>query len=189
MIDPLSTWQSTLAALPKVADTSWALNFADWYSNRIVNIQPNQTILNTSTGFVFTFSTATFAAQLITLGPTFNQAAGIAGFANAWATAIALTIFPATLNVSAGAFIGTSTPPTLFSAVTAVVLDPASIVAAVAKINELATAPPVSDPTMSQFSEKFRDATLLLTITVTGLNSVPPPPGPNPLVAPLVPLV
>lgn len=188
MIDSLATWQSTLAALPKVADASWSLNFANWYANRIVNIQPNQTILNTAAGFTFTFPTSTFASQLATLTPTTNQLSGVTGFANAWAAAMTLIVFPVSLSVSAGAFVGISSPPTLFSTVTATVLDPASIAAGKAKILELATAPVVSDPLMSEFAEKFRDATLLLTITVTGLNSVPPPPGPQPLVAPTIPL-
>lgn len=188
MIDALSVWQSTLAALPKVNDNSWSGNFANWYSNRITNIEPDQTKLNTGAGFIFTFSEATFQSQLVLLTPTTNQAAGIAGFANAWASAIALTVFPATLNVSPGSFIPPASPPSIFSAVTSVIIDPASIIAATAKINELATAPPVSDPLMSQFPEKFRDATLLLTITVVGLDSTPTPAGPLPLTAPLIPL-
>lgn len=186
MIDPLSTWQSTFASIPKVSDNSWASNVATWYSDRITNIEPNQTELNTAAGFSFTFSEAVFQAQLALLPPTTNQATGIAGFASAWSSAIALTIYPATLSVAPGAYLGVSSPPTLFSSITSVIIDPTSITAAVAKINELASAPPANDPSMSEFPEKFRDATLLLTITVTGLNSITP--TPTPLIAPLIPL-
>jgi len=80
--------------------------------------------------------------------------------------------------VSAGAFIGVSAPPTLFSAVATTLIDPPSILLAKAKILELVTAPPEADAQDSLFPEKFRDATLLLTITVSGTNSVTPTPAP-----------
>jgi hypothetical protein len=183
MIDPLSTWNSTFNALPKVSDPSWSLTLANWYADRITGIQPDQTQLNTGAGFTFVFDSALFAAGLAVLTPTLIQAAGIAGFASAWSAALATTIYPVTLLVAPGAFIPPTTPATLFSAVTAAIIDPTSIVAGVAKINELAT---VSPEATSVFAEKFRDATLLLSITVTGLNSITP--TPTPLVAPLIPL-
>lgn len=187
MIDPLVTWRTTLNALPHVTDASWATNFAAWVAGRVVSIQPNQSLLNTSTGFVFVFNQALFATQLATLTPTFNALSGITGFATAWETAINTTVFPATLNVSPGAFIPPTSPTTLFSAVTSVILDPASILAAKNKIIELATSPQVLDPNLSDFPVKFREAFLLLTITVVGLDSTVP--TPVPLTAPNIPLI
>ena len=80
-------------------------------------------------------------------------------------------------------------PNTIFSVVNTTVIDPTSIALGKAKILELVTAPPVSDPQLSQFPTKFREATLLLTITVSGLDSTPPGGGgPLPLVAANIPI-
>lgn len=181
MIDPLSTWKSTLAALPKVANTSWALNFANWYSDRIVAIEPDSTAL-TAAGFTFTFAVGIFATQLTALTPTASAVAGITGFANAWESAILASV----AVVPPGAFVPPSSPPTLFSAVASTIIDPSSIALGKAKLLELITAPQVDDPNSSQFPVKFREATLLLSITATGTNSITP--TPTPLVAALVPL-
>lgn len=180
-VDPLSTWQSTLAALPKVSTNSWASNFASWYAGRIVAIKPSTSAL-TASGFLFTFPTAAFASQLQSLPQTTSQLSGIQGFANAWAVAIASTV----VFCAPGTFKPPTTPATLFSVVATTTIDTASITAGKNKILELATSPPVSDPTMSDFPVKFRAATLLLTITVMGTNSVTPTPGP--LTVPTVPL-
>lgn len=185
-INPLNAWKSTLAALPKVVDTSWALNFANWYNQRILSVTPDPTVM-TPSGFLFVFSAATFATNLMTMPPVMAAPAGMTAFANAWSAAIALTVFPATLFLAPGTVYGTPSPATTFSAITSVTLNPASLVAAKAKLMELLQAVPVSDPQQSIFPEKFRDATLQLKIDVTGLNSVAPTPAP--LVALGVPLV
>jgi len=184
-IDPLQTWKDELENLPKVSDNSWALNFANWYALRIVGIEPDPAVL-TSVGWVFPFPVPVFASALISLTPTNDALAGIQGFADAWELAILSTI-PV---IAPGSFIPPPTPATIFSAIIPpVVIDPASVAAGKAKLVELVTAPPVSDPKDSQFPVKFREATLLLTVTVNGLNSVPPPAGPQPLTAPAVPLI
>lgn len=183
-IDALQIWKDELAALPKVADTSWAANFAAWYADRLAGITTSPSAL-VPTGFVFTFAQAAFAAQLLSLAPTTSAAAGIMGFANAWQTALLAT----TAVVGPGSFKPPTSPATLFSAVISTIIDPASITAGKAKLLELVTAPPVADPQNSAFPVKFREATLLLSITVTGLDSTPTPAGPLPLVAALVPLI
>lgn len=172
-IDPLSTWKSTLAALPKVADTSWAANFAAWYAGRIVAITTDPASL-VPTGFVFTFNQALFASQLIALTPVNDALSGITGFANAWEAAILAT----TVVVAPGTFQPPTSPATLFSVIATTVIVPASIAAGKAKIIELASSPPVADVNDSEFPLKFREATLLLKINVTGTNSVTPTPGP-----------
>ncbi len=189
-VDSLDIWKQTLEALPKVGDVSWALNFAAWAAERVNNkIETDPTSLDSSAGFTFVFNEPVFAGALAALPPTPSQALGIAGFAAAWETAILTTIFPATLNVAAGAFIPPQSNATLFSAVNSVLLDPPSIVAGKAKIMELVSAPPAGSGLDSQFAEKFREAFLELTITVVGLDSTPPPAGPLPLTAALVPLI
>lgn len=187
-IDALPVWKSTMADLPKVADASWALNFANWVGDRVTNIAMNPSALDGSLTFVF--NRPVFAAALVALPPTPDSLIGITGFALAWESAILTSIFPATLNVASGAKVGgNGSDPTKFSAVTNVILDPASILAGKAKILELVNAPKVADVADSVFPEKFRDAFLALKINVIGLDSVSPPGGPNPLAALQVPLI
>ena len=182
-LEPVGTWKSTLAALPSVADSSWASAFASWYSARIATISPDPSVF-AAVGFVFTFNAATFQAQLLTLGPTDDPAAGASGFANAWEAAI----LASTALVAPGSALVPPSPPTTFSVVATTVIDPTSVAAGKAKLLELAAAPPVSDANNSQFPVKFREATALLSITVTGTDSTPTPAGPLPLTAPFVPL-
>ena len=182
-VDPLQTWKDELEALPPKADPSWAPQFAKWYADRIVSIETDPSALVAS-GFTFTFNEALFAAGLTVLPPTLDQASGILGFATAWEAALLASL----VVVGPGSFIPPSTPATLFSVVITSLVDVPSISLGKLKLLELVTAPPTADAQASEFPEKFRDATLLLTMTVTGTNSVVPPGGPNPLVAPLIPL-
>lgn len=183
-IKPINDWKSSLKDLPKVADTTWALNFANWYANNITSISPDPTMY-TDPGFTFTFQSSIFQAQLLTLMPTLNALQGITGFANAWEAAIL-----ASIALSApGAILMPASPATTFSTVITTLIDPASIVLGKAKILELASASPVENANDSQFPVKFREATLQLTFTVVGLNSVPPPAGPQPLTAANIKLV
>lgn len=184
-VDILQIWKDELANLPKVTDTSWAANFSAWYADRLTGITTDPAALVPS-GFVFTFAESIFAAQLIALTPTTSALDGIQGFADAWEVALNAT----TVVVAPGSAVPPPSPSTTFSAVTTTVIDPASIAAGKAKLIELVTAPPVADPQDSLFPVKFREATLLLTITVSGLDSTPPGSGgPLPLVAANVPLI
>jgi hypothetical protein len=67
-------------------------------------------------------------------------------------------------------------------------IDPPSIVAAqqflAAQLPNLPNDEKASD---SQFGPTLRKAFLMLTCTVTGLNSLPPPAPPAPLLAPVTP--
>ena len=190
MIDNLATWRSTLAALPKVSDNSWAANFAGWVADRLSpvtavdtkGIETDPLVLTLVSpppaGFVFTFPEASFATALQALSPTTDASAGIQSFADAWEDALNSLVFPASLSVTLGAFAPPTSPTTLFSSVTMVTLVPASITAGKNKIIELATSTPVDDPNLSEFPVKFREAFLLLKIKVVGLDSTTPTPVP-----------
>jgi len=182
MIDALPVWKSTLAALPPTTG-AWSPAFSAWYAGRIIAISPDPLVL-VPAGFLFTFNVATFSTMLSALAPVPTAAAGILGFANAWEAAL----LASTAIMGPGSALVPPSPATIFSVVILTVIDPASIALGKAKLLELATAPPETDANDSLFPEKFRDATLLLTITVTGLNSIPPIVGPLPLTAPMVPL-
>lgn len=183
-IDVLQIWKDELANLPKVGDNSWVTNFSTWYADRIVNIEPDPSFL-VPIGFIFTFAKPVFETQLLTLTPTNDQVAGITGFANAWEAAL----LASTIVIAPGTYIPPATPATTFSIVASSIIDLTSIALGKAKLLELVTAPPVADAQNSLFPVKFREATLLLTITVSGTNSVSPPAGPNPLIATNVPLI
>jgi hypothetical protein len=176
-IDPLSVWEDELENLPKVSDTSWAANFASWYADRLIGITTDPAAL-VPTGFVFTFNESLFASGLLALGPTNNQVQAINDFADAWEVAM----LASTVVVGPGSFIPPATPASTFGGVASTVIDP--FAAAKAKLLELIGVPPTVP---SAFPTKFRDATLLLTITASGVNSVSPTPGP--LTAANVPLI
>jgi hypothetical protein len=145
------------------------------------------TKLDVSAGFKFKFLGLTFAAKLASIAPTSDSSKGLKSYADAWEAELLLTVYPVSLSVSPGAFKPPSSPATLFSAVTSVVIDPPSIAKGKKKIIELAKAKKAGSPQTSEFAKKFREATLLLTITVVGLDSNPD--GPKPLTVAKVPLV
>ena len=122
-----------------------------------------------------------------TLSPFHNGY--IIGFAAAWETAIRTTTYPATLSVSAGAFIPPESNATKFSVINSVIIDEDSIIKGKAKIIELAESAASINPEDSDFPIKFREAFLELTITVEGLDSTPSPAGPLPLTASKIPLI
>ena len=181
-LEPLSVWKSTLAALPPTNTGAWSANFASWYATRTLPISPDPSVFLAS-GFLFTFNSAIFQTQLSALMPVNNAVAGITGFANAWEAAI----LASTVLVAPGSALVPPSPPTIFSVVATSIIDAPSIALGKLKLLELVSAPQVPDANDSQFPEKFRDATMLLTFTVTGINSIAP--VPTPLVAPLIPLL
>jgi hypothetical protein len=182
-LEPLNIWKSTLAALPPTAG-AWAPQFSAWYAARILPISPDPSIF-VAAGFLFTFNSAIFQTQLTALAPVNNALAGITGFANAWEAAI----LASTVLVSPGSALVPPTPATIFSVVATSLIDTSSIALGKAKLLELVSAPQVPDANDSQFPEKFREATMLLTMSVTGINSIVPPAGPLPLAAPFIPLI
>lgn len=186
-IKVLQDWKDSLENLPKVANNSWAANFANWYADMIAAITTDPAAL-VPTGFVFTFNKPIFEAQLLALTPKDNALAGITGFADAWNAALTAS----TVVVAPASFKPPTSTTTLFSLVTTTTIVPASIAAGKAKILELVSAPPVASAQDSQFPIKFRDATLLLKIKVVGKDSQPPPnagPGPQDLTVDNIPLI
>lgn len=172
--DPVVDWLTTFSLLPKVMNTSWQANFANWYADRIQNLMPD-TKLDVTAGFTFTFGKSAFQTALASVS-------SIADFANAWETGL----LASAVTVSTGAFVDEKSNLTLFSAVATAILDLPSIALGKAKILELVGVSPIGDALDSKFPVKFRQATLLLTMTVSGSDSSPTP---VPLVAATVPLV
>jgi hypothetical protein len=172
-VSNLATFQTTFAALPRVADTSFANNIAAWYAARINGLEPNSAQF-VPTGFSFTFAESVFATQLLNLSPTMSAVEGVTKLADAWAAAI----LASSIAVGPGSFIPPSTPATLFSVVASSTFDAASVTLGRSKILELIHATPVTNALDSEFPIKLRDAILILTFTVVGTDSITPVPGP-----------
>jgi hypothetical protein len=86
--------------------------------------------------------------------------------------------------VAAGGSVGAPTPATIFSAPPAAVFEPASLTAATAALQTaLLAALPVGTPLSSAYPSALYTAFTSLQVLLTGLNSVPPVAGPNPLIA------
>ena len=165
-ISPLQTWRDQYELLELVSDDSWKQNLADYLGDLLDNAF---TLSTYTPAPIFTFDRTTFASLLDS-----GVDQGIASLKAAFQSAIQSS----TMFVSVGSYIGSSTPATTYSVVASVVPDPPSILAGQNKIQELEFAQATSDPQLSEFPEKLRDAFLLVTYTVTGTNSVAPTPSP-----------
>ena len=188
-VDPLDLWKTTLAALPPSDGPNWTNEFSNWYASRIIGISPDPSAL-VAPGFVFTFGLAAFQSGLAALVPTTDPVSGINGFASAWESAI----LASTVVLTPPADIQPPNPPATTFVVgllpTITIIDPASIVAGKTKLLELTSALPTDNPLDSQFPVKFREATLLLTISVNGYSANPAAPPPYLSLAALnIPLV
>lgn len=180
-LEALSIWQSTFKTeLPPVKDGSWPDSMTNWYTDRFntPNLSlPGLVAVPDPTPAVY--GSAAFKALFSTLSPGLSQSAAMQIVASAWEAGLLASI----VTVSAGSSIGSPSPTTTFSAVTTSVFDPPSIAAGKAKILELVGAANVKDALQAQMPVKFREATLLLTVTTTGLDSTPSGSGgPLPLV-------
>ena len=167
-IDSLTVWQNGWANLPKVNDDSWKQNLGDYVEARTANM--SLATYTPSTNVTFSFNKSLFVQTL-------DGVSG-ANLVPILSDAFELAIIGSPIAVSPGTYIGVSTPATTFSVVSSSLFDLASAALGAAKILELASAPKVSDPLLSDFPIKLRDAFLLLTATVSGTNSVVPTPGP-----------
>ena len=181
-IDALSIWKTTLENLQPVGDVSWANNFADWIDQRVTNKLIVGKKVSQST---FTFNKSVFAAQLQSLSYTEDALSGITNFANAWENAV----LASTMVVPPGTYFESSSPKTTWSTVQSTVIDPASVQIGKLVIISLSAAPVATTAQNSLFPEKFRNAFLSLTVTITGLDSQTPPNGPMPLVLPAASVV
>jgi hypothetical protein len=172
MLDPLGAWRADFATLPKTLDSSWAVNFANWYYGHIVN--------NELTGVItaqppLDFKKGVFASALAASTPQITAAAGVAQFADAWVTADNASV---DLKVASGDSVGSPSPATTWSVVSSKILDGSGISAGRSVIMTLVSAAPAIDAMSSEFPPKFKTATETLTGSVSGLNKIIPIPTP-----------
>ena len=177
---PVNDWIDGFAGLTPAGIPDWATNMADLVDSLVTG---KVALMGLTGSVTFTFNKAAFMAALLTISIAPSAAIGAQNFATAWQ----MGMLASTIVVAPGAFIGVSTPPTLFSVVASSILDPVGIVAGKAILSSnLATALPVSDAQLSVIGPSFFAAFSLCSSTVTGMNSVSPPIGPLPLTAPLL---
>lgn len=176
--DALATWKSTFKTdIPNAKSKSeGAQNFANWADARVTSKIKCAVIQGGN--ITYTFNKATYKTALENLPLAKTALEGISNFANAWLSAINLTV----VVMAVGSSIGVPSNATTWSAITTTTVDSASKTLGVNKIKELVSSPKASDPANSEVPIKLREAFLLETITTTGLDSTPPAGGPLPLV-------
>ena len=182
MLDPVSTWSSTFNDLPKVANTSWALNLANAVSSLTTGKLEILTIKTIPSNFVFGIAAFKSALELLTFVDSAVEGAN--NFANAWEQGLLGSV----MTVLPGASVGLPpTPANTYAPTPATLIDAASI--AMAKAGLVATITGIAPAENADaFADAFRTAFLTLTCSTTGMNMVPPPSGPQPLLNPLAPV-
>jgi hypothetical protein len=181
MIDPISTWKSTMAALVPSTDPDAALTeFAKWVDERVTN---KMSIVGVSKSDgtesnIFVFNKSIFETQLkATCVPTTDVSAAASKFADAWEQAM----LASTMAMTPGFYVNppvAPTPATQWSVVTSLI-DPLSITAAkIILVADMTSSMPTSDPNNSGFPAAFRNAFVALKVNIVGMNSVTPTPTP-----------
>lgn len=179
MIDPVSTWKSTMAALVPSADPDAALTeFAKWVDERVTNKMSVVGVYKSDSteSNVFEFNKAVFEAQLkATCVPTTDVSAAASKFADAWEMAILASTMPIAPGFFASPPPPVVNPATQWSDVTSSLINPLSITAAkIILVAGLTSSMPTSDPNNSGFPAAFRNAFMALKVDIVGLNSASP---------------
>lgn len=185
-MDPEPKWKEALGSIPPSSGIQWAMKMAD----AVDGLCTGKAQLSGITGSVsFTFNKAIFAAQLLSVAPSPTTAIAAQVMANCWSTAMMASM----IVVAPGSSFGSPALPTLWSVVILSMLDiPSIMLAKVALGVELTVLQVVQKEKESPLGPAFRNAFLKCTATVSGLNSLLPPPagpGPLPLIVPMVPLM
>jgi len=148
-VDSLQVYTNTLEALPKVE--VWAANFAKWVADRTIDAELEE---SAEADFTFEYGQSSLKTELELLGINPSLSDAISDFSDAWETGLNASVLTTLTAVG-------------FGSITKTEFDLATVTAGKAKIQELENSPPT--PTSeSKFPEKFRDATLGLTVTITG---------------------
>lgn len=167
-----NVWQTDWAEQCKpVKNDTWKKNLANFIMAQVSHKLTTEGLLASggAGGMTFTFGKEAFQGALAD-----NKAETLA-------SAFEAGILASTVLVAVGSFVGTQAPASTFSVITTSVINPASLIAAKAKVLEVMGLPPKEAANQSQFPLKLREAFLLLKIDTVGLDSTPTPAGPLPL--------
>lgn len=176
-MDPLPTWKQEIKNI-KPDKSNLTDKLADVIDQRVTG--KLATSLIQGPPVQFTWQKSIFASLIKPLPAAPALPPGLQQYCDAWEAAT----LASTIVVAPGNFFGVSAPPTLFSVVIASILMPPSIAAGkAAMFAALSSAAPIQIADLSPLAQALYTAFSTLQVQATGLNSVPPPPGPQPLVA------
>lgn len=126
----------------------------------------------------YTWQPQLFASQLLSIVPAPSSAPGALQIAMAWQNATLASV----MTLQSG-YVGADVPPTSWGPPPAVAILPPTVQAAgQALAAELQTLQPTGG--QSEFPDALRKAFLLVAFAINGVNKIPPPAGPLPLVVP-----
>ena len=182
-ISPVSSFKSAIAGLKPDSTPMWAKALADAVDGLVTN---KAGLGGTVTGsFTFTFNKALFMSGIMAASATPVTPIAAQAIGAAWGNAML-----ASTMVTASAFVGSPALPTLFSVIISTAIDPPSVAAAQsALIATLSAMQSVKIAQDSPIAPALHTAFMSCTATITGLNSVPAPAGPLPLVAAMTPFL
>lgn len=152
-ITTLTNWQNSFADIPLVTDQTWKTNWADWIAQNV-----NQMKLagwSPGTNITFNWNKALFVSSLPDSSPAIDARIGLASAYETAILASSLVITPP--NAS---------PP--LDAVTAVIVDPASVVTGKAYILATDISTVTADAKNAKIVVEMRKAFAALKYTVTG---------------------
>ena len=183
---PLSTWRSTFKTMvvPTVG-VDGPIKLGMWIASNITNKPALQNTTVISPSFTCVWDPSPFISLMTGIPPSLSSILYATKLSQAWAASTQASI----LSVPSGASVGPPTPATTFSAPPIALFNPASVAAGIALIlAKVSTAPAVPDSDQSVTVQALYEATKQLTVTITGLNSIPTPAGPLPLIVPACPI-
>lgn len=178
-LNPLSTWKSTYQNLGTADNQSTGIeNMANWIDGQVTGkLVINPSMVSQSS---FTWQKATFISSLSSLQPNTDPTSPTR-LAMAWEVSVLASM----MMVPSGAYSGAPAPPTTWAAPpVSIILPPSIVVAKAAMMVQLLSLAPLDSYDDVKIPEILRTAFLTLQVSVTGLNMLPPPAGPLPLVMP-----
>ena len=186
-IDKLDIWLDKFAALPQDPTGDLApRNIAEFVDQRVSSkLETNTNMVQWTPAPTFTWQKSIFESTLKILCKIPSPLAIIpaTSLATSWQTATLASSFA----IQPQAKMNKPLPATNGIAATAVaVIDPPSVALAYAYLlPQLIAVPATSDPKEAVFPKAVRQAFLMLTYTITGVDTTPTPAGPIPFLFPL----
>jgi len=181
MLSPDKVWSQTFDAMPnEPTDPSAVDNFVDWMDKETTK---KMEFKGMGGDIKFTFNKDVLKAQMLaTLSNVKEDPPAALQFAEAWYKAVLVS----KMFINAGAYTGAPTPATMWAAPPSVVVNKDMLqIAKLLLVAEILKAKPTEGS--SEMPKGYRKAFLAVKYDISGINLIPPPGGPQPLVVPLAP--
>lgn len=189
-VDPASIWVDTFKLLPQDPTGDLApTNIANWVNDRVEGkLETSSQVVQFTPPPQFGWQKGIFEETLkaVCKIPSPIAAAPAIKLASAWKDAALASTF----TIAPGG--NMNPPPSGTNGIVGegvAVIDPPSVALAYTYlVEQLSGALPVSDRSNSVLPKAFRQAFLMLTYTISGIDTKPPPSGPIPFSLPLTPV-